>query len=315
MFSKLKVVFMGTPDFSVPVLRKLIEYCDVIGVVTQPDKVIGRGDKVSYSPVKKEALVFNIPVLQPEKIRKEYQQILDLKPNIIITCAYGQIIPEEILNYPEYGCINVHASLLPKLRGGAPIHHAILDDYSETGITIMYMDKGMDTGNIISQRKIKILDTFNVGKLHDKLSEMGADLLIETLPSIIKGNNVSIPQNESEVTFGYNIKREEEELDFNKDCRTIFNHIRGLNPFPGAYFKLDGITYKIYDSEYKVCKDYKNSKCGEIVEFDKNNFTIKCLNGLIYIKELKKEGKRQMLIKDYLNGEKDNLINKVITKE
>lgn len=312
MLKDLKVVFMGTPEFSVNVLNKLIEYTNVLGVVTQPDKVVGKGNEKSFTPIKKVALEHNIVVFQPEKIRREYEDILAMEPDIIITCAYGQIIPEAILNYPKYGCINVHASLLPKLRGGAPLHHAIIDGYSKTGITIMYMDKGMDTGDIISQREIPILDSDCVGSIHDKLSVLGSELLIETLPSIIDGTNDRIKQDENLVTYGYNIKREEEIIDFSKNCRDIFNQIRGLNPFPGAYMMLDGKTIKVYKSRYLETDKYADKANGEIVVASKGELGIKCNNGVVYLEDIKKEGKRRMMISDYLNGEKGELLGKVV---
>ena len=186
----MKIVFMGTPDFAVNVLQGLIDNnYDVVGVVSQPDKEVGRKRILTPTPVKEVALKYNIPVFQPVKIRKEFDDILALEPDMIVTCAYGQIIPKEILDYPRLGCINVHGSLLPKLRGGAPIHHAIMDGLDETGITIMYMDVSMDSGDIISQRSIPITDSDNVGILWDKLSLLGRDLLLDTLPSIIDGTN------------------------------------------------------------------------------------------------------------------------------
>lgn len=311
MLEKLKVVFMGTPEFSINVLNKLIENTSVIGVVTQPDKVVGKNHDKSFTPIKKVALANNIKVLQPEKIRKDYEEILSLKPDLIVTCAYGQIIPEVILNYPKYGCINVHASLLPKLRGGAPIHHAIIDGYDKTGVTIMYMDKGMDTGDIIKMQEIPILDNDTVGTLHDKLSLLGSELLMEVLPSIINGTNERIKQDESLVTYGYNIKREEEIINFNQKARDIFNQIRGLNPFPGAYMILDSKTIKVYECEYLETNDYQDKVNGEIV-IAKKKLGIKCANGIIFLLDLKKEGKKRMKISDYLNGEKEELIGKVV---
>ena len=312
MLKDLKVIFMGTPEFSVNVLNSLILNTNVIGVVTQPDKIVGRKGEIKYPITKEIALKHNIKVLQPEKIRKEYQEIIDLNPDIIVTCAYGQIIPEEIINYPKYGCINVHASLLPKLRGGAPLHHAIIDGYKKTGITIMYMDKCMDTGDIISQEEIEITDDDYLGSIHDKLSVLGSKLLMETLPNIIDGTNKRIKQNEDEVTFGFNIKREEEIIDFNKDCRTIFNQIRGLNPFPGAYFILNDITYKVYFSSYIITDKYQKYQNGEVVVFDKKSFAIKCNNGLIYLLDIQKEGKKRMKINDFLNGNKESLLGMVV---
>jgi len=312
MLKDLKVIFMGTPLFAVPILKVLIENCNVIGVVTQPDKEVGRHHELKYPPIKEVAIENNIKVLQPKKIKEEYQEIIDMNPDIIITCAYGQIIPKIILDYPKYKCINVHASLLPKLRGGAPIHHAIMDGYSETGVTIMYMDEGMDSGDIISFEKTKILDSDTLETLHDRLSIMGSKLLIETLPSIVNHTNKRIKQDEHEVTFGYNIKREEELLDFSKSKREIFNHIRGLNPVPGSYFLLDNKIVKVYETIIIDDTSYEHKKNGEIVKLDETGLYIKVKDGLIVIKELKLEGKKKMKIIDFINGNKENLIGKVV---
>ena len=293
----LKVIFMGTPEFSLDVLQGLIDNTNVIAVVTQPDKEVGRGNKLSFSPVKELALKYNIPVIQPIKIRKEFQSVIDLNPDMIVTCAYGQIIPKVILDCPKYGCINVHASLLPKLRGGSPLHHAVIDGYDKTGVTIMYMDVGMDTGDIISQQEIPISESDTVGSIHDKLKVIGRDLLLQTLPKILDGTNDRIKQNEDEVTICHNISHEEELIDFNDKARNIFNKIRGMNPFPVAYFTLD------------------NKVNGELVILDKKTLGIKCSDGIIYIDELKKEGKKKMHIIDFLNGEKDLKTGMVVNKE
>lgn len=308
----MKIVFMGTPDFAVNVLQGLIDNnYDVVGVVSQPDKEVGRKRILTPTPVKEVALKYNIPVFQPVKIRKEFDDILALEPDMIVTCAYGQIIPKEILDYPRLGCINVHGSLLPKLRGGAPIHHAIMDGLDETGITIMYMDVSMDSGDIISQRSIPITDSDNVGILWDKLSLLGRDLLLDTLPSIIDGTNDRIKQDESLVTFGYNVKREEEHVDFNNTSRKVFNHIRGLNPWPSAYAVLDDQEMKIYDSEI-LDKDFSTKTCGEIVDVNKEGIVVKTVDGSIVLKTIKPFGKKMMNAKDYVNGiGKDNLIGKV----
>ncbi len=312
MLKDLKVIFMGTPLFAVPILEVLINNCQVIGVVTQPDKEVGRHHELKYSPIKEVAIEKNIKVLQPKKIKDEYQEIIDMNPDIIITCAYGQIIPKILLDFPKYKCINVHASLLPKLRGGAPIHHAIMDGYEETGITIMYMDEGMDSGDIISQEKTKILDSDILETLHDRLSIMGSKLLLETLPSIVNKTNKRVKQDEHEVTFGYNIKREEEILDFSKSKREIFNHIRGLNPIPGSYFLLDNKIVKVYETTITDDMSYENKKNGEIVKLNETGLYIKVKDGLIVIKELKLEGKKKMKINDFVNGNKENLIGKVV---
>jgi len=313
MMKDLKVIFMGTPDFSVNVLNSLIENTNVIAVVTQPDKLVGRKQVLTQPVIKKVALEKNIRVMQPTKIREDYQSIIDLNPDIIITCAYGQFLPKEILDYPKYGCVNVHASLLPKLRGGAPIHRAIIDGYTTTGITIMYMDQKMDIGDIISQRSIEIEENDNVGTLHDKLSLLGAELLIDTLPSIVSGQADRIVQNEEEVTFGYNISREDEHVDFNKTKIEVFNHIRGLNPWPVAYTILDDQEIKIYEAVIGE-NIYPDKSNGEIVKLYKDGIGIKVSDGEIILKTIKPSGSKKMSVKDYLNGfkERNNLIGKVL---
>ena len=307
----MRVVFMGTPDFAVPVLKGLIDNYEVVLVVSQPDRLVGRHQELVETPIKKVALEHNIPVFQPLKIRNEYEDILAVKPDIIVTCAYGQIIPKAILDYPRLGCINVHASLLPKLRGGAPIHKALIDGYSKTGITIMYMDEKMDNGDIISQREIEILDTDNLESLHDKLSVMGKELLLDTLPSIIEGTNSRIKQDESEVTFAYNIKREEEQIDFSKTSREVFNLIRGLSPVPSAFTSLFDLEMKIYESIIND-KKYEQAVCGEIVDIIKEGIVVKTQDGSIILTKIKPFGKKMMDASSYVNGVgKNKLIGKV----
>ncbi len=308
-----RVVFMGTPSFAVPILEELIKNTNVVLVVTQPDKEVGRKKEIRMSPIKEVAIKKNIEVFQPIKIKKDYEYILEKKPDIIITCAYGQIIPNELLYTPLYKAINVHASLLPKLRGGAPIHHAIIDGYDESGITIMYMDEHMDEGNIISQEKLKILDTDNVGTLHDKLSLMGRDLLIKTLPSIFNKTNKSIPQNNLEATYGYNIKREEELIDFTKTAREVFNQIRGLYPFPCGYAILNHNNIKMLESF--IGTDSKGNP-GEIINIYKNGIGVMCKDKEIVITKLKPEGKKEMFASDYINGhKKEELLKEVFNSE
>lgn len=295
---KPKVIFMGTPDFAVLVLDKLIKLTDVVLVVSQPDKLVGRKQELVYSPVKKKALENNIKVFQPVKLKNEMDEVLNTDADLIVTCAYGQILPEEILNHPKIASINVHASLLPKLRGGAPIHHAIIDGYEKTGVTIMYMAKGMDDGDIISQEEVLITDEDNVGTLHDKLSLIGANLLEKTLPSILDGTNNRIKQDDDAVTFAPTIKREEEHIDFNKSGKDIINLIRGLNPWPLSNIILNDLECKIIDAEF--VKQNVNKTYELIVE--KNKIGITCLDGVIYLKTIKPFGKKVMSISDYLNG-------------
>ena len=306
----MKVIFMGTPDFAVPVLEGLIENYEVILVVSQPDKRVGRKQELKNTPIKEVALKNNIPVFQPTKIREDYEEIINLNPDIIVTCAYGQIIPKVILDCPRLGCINVHASLLPKLRGGAPIHKAIIDGYKTTGITIMYMDVKMDNGDIISQKEIEITDSDNLESLHDKLSVLGKELLLETLPSIIEGTNTRTKQNEADVTFAYNITREEEHIDFNKTSREVFNLIRGLSPVPGSNAILFDNEMKIYES---IINDKKYSgNPGEIVDITKQGIVVKTGDSSITITKLKPFGKKMMDASSYVNGiGKDKLIGKV----
>ncbi len=307
---KINVVFMGTPDFAVPILEGLIENYNVVGVVSQPDKRVGRKQELVNTPIKEVALKHNIPVLQPIKIREDYSEVLALNPDIIVTCAYGQIIPKEILDYPRLGCINVHGSLLPKLRGGAPIHWAIINGDKKTGITIMYMDVKMDSGDIISQRETEITDTDNLESLYERMSLIGRELLLDTLPSIIEGTNLRTKQNEEEVTFGFNIKREEEHIDFNKTRRDVFNLIRGLCPVPGANASLEGNEMKVYACV--VGEEKIKGKCGEITNIYKNGIGVCCSDGEVILTDIKPFGKKRMDAGSYLNGvDKNSLLGKV----
>ena len=299
----MKVVFMGTPEFAVPILKLLIDEYDVVGVVTQPDRMVGRKRIITPPPVKELALAHNIKVFQPLKIKENYQEILALSPDLIVTCAYGQILPEEILHFPKYGCINVHASLLPKLRGGAPIHHAIIDGYKETGITIMYMSKKMDQGDILTQVKTPILDDDNLGSLQYKLSEMAKDLLKSTIPLLIEDKIIPLKQNEEEATYGYNISREEERIDFTKSIEEVDRQVRGLNPVPGAYTTLNGKILKIYDVRFGD-RYYPNTEDGTIVDFHHDGFSVVCGKKELVITDMALEGKRRCAAKDFLNGVK-----------
>ena len=311
----IKVVFMGTPSFAVPVLEKLIENYSVIMVVCQPDRAKDKKGNIIYPPIKELALKNNIEVYQPLKLSSEYEYIIEKNPDIIITCAYGQILPSSLLVYPTYGCINVHGSLLPRLRGGAPIHHAIINGDKETGITIMYMDKKMDAGDIISQRSIEIKNTDNLDSIYSSLSTLGSELLIETLPSIINGTNNRIKQNENEVTFGYNISKEDELINFNDSAINIFNKVRGLCSIPGASCYYNGKRLKIYEVEVtnKLSKDIP----GKIVEVNKDSLVVTTKDYLIKIKDIKLEGKKRCMVSEYLNGihDKSSLLGGILTNE
>lgn len=303
---KKNVVFMGTPDFSVPVLKMLIEKTNVLGVVTQPDKVVGKSKMPSFSPVKKAALENNISVYQPERIRKDYGFLCDLDLDLIVTCAYGQIIPKEVLDMPKHGCVNVHASILPKYRGSAPIQWAIFNGDKETGVTIMYMDEGMDTGDIIAIEKIKIEENDNVGTLHDKLSILGEQLLAKSLEDILNGNVKRVKQG-NDFTLAPMIKREDERLNFNMTGKEILGRIKGLNPWPLANIVINDLEIKVLEAEFKKC-NVENTGIVKVV--DKKNLGITCLDGIIYLKKIKPSGKGSMKIENYLNGvNKDKLLN------
>lgn len=300
MYKDIKIVFMGTPSFAVPILEALIDNYNVIMVVCQPDKEKDRKGNIIYSPCKEIALKNNIEVYQPNKIILEYQYILDKNPDIIITAAYGQIIPSEILEYPKYGCINVHGSLLPKLRGGAPVHHAIINGDKLSGVTIMYMDKKMDAGDIISQRSIEIGENTILDDLYHKLSILGRDLLLDTLPSIFNGTNDRIKQNENKVTFGFNITKEEEKIDFNDTSNNIHNKIRGLSSIPGAYAIINNKRMKIYLSE--KTNNISKSKPGIINDINENGIIVSTKDYDIILKDIKLEGKNRCNVKDFING-------------
>ncbi len=299
-----KIVFMGTPDFSVPILRRIVkEGYEVIGVVTQPDRPVGRKRVLTPPPVKAEAIQLGIPVFQPEKIRQHEQleEILALHPDLIVTAAFGQILPKELLEAPTFGCINVHASLLPELRGGAPIHYALIQGKEKTGVTIMYMAEKLDAGDILTSVEVPITDEDNVGTLHDKLSAAGADLLAETLPQLLEGRLIQKPQKHEKATFAWNIKREQEKIDWAKTGEEIYNHIRGLNPWPVAFTTMEGQVLKIWRGE-KV-NGYKREEPGTIINFEPDGIIVSSGNGTaIKITELQPSGKTKMSSEQFLRG-------------
>lgn len=296
----IKVIFMGTPIFASIILDELIKKYNVIMVVCQPDREKDRKGNIIYSPCKKLAIENNIQVFQPLKIRDEYQKILDMNPDIIITAAYGQIIPDIVLNYPKYGAINVHGSLLPKLRGGAPIHHAIINGDKEIGVTIMYMDKRMDAGDIISQRAIPLTNDMTLDIAYEKLAIIGRDLLIETIPSIINGTNNRIHQDENEVTFGYNITKEEEKINFDDTSMNVYNKIRGLSSVPGAYAIINNKRMKVYSS---TISDIKSKNLPGIIEEIRNDgIYVNTKDYIIKLTDIKLEGKKRCPVHEFING-------------
>lgn len=298
----MKIIFMGTPNFAVPILEKILEKHEVVLVVTQPDQYNYRKKILLPSPVKECALKHNLNVFQPERIKKDSGPIYETNADLIVTAAYGQIIPEKMLNYPKFRSINVHGSLLPKYRGGAPIQRSIIDGETETGVTIMYMEKAMDSGDIISVKKIPILDSDNQQTIFDKLSILGSEMILDVIDELEKGNISPIKQNPDEVTFAPNLTKADELITFNKEARSVFNQIRGLNPNPGGYFIIDNLVVKVYNSI--VSNNKHNTNPGEIISIGKDRFDISCANGTaISILELQLPSKNKMLARDFINGQ------------
>ncbi|MBM7701814.1 methionyl-tRNA formyltransferase [Metabacillus iocasae] len=299
------IVFMGTPDFSVPVLQTLIQDgYHISAVVTQPDRPKGRKKVLTPPPVKVEAEKHGIPVLQPEKIRleEEYQKVLAYKPDLIVTAAFGQILPKVILDAPKHGCINVHASLLPELRGGAPIHYSILEGKEKTGVTIMYMVEKLDAGDILTTIEVPIEEQDHVGTLHDKLSEAGSKLLSETVPPLLEGKLTPIPQDNEKATFAFNIKREQEKIEWSRTGEEIYNHIRGLHPWPVAYTSLEGQVLKVWWGE-KVKSPTVDAEPGVVIAIDKDGLIVATGNETaIKLTDIQPSGKKRMSAEQFLRG-------------
>ncbi|WP_101843834.1 methionyl-tRNA formyltransferase [Halobacillus sp. Marseille-P3879] len=297
-----RIAFMGTPDFAVPVLEQLVEHnYEVVVAVTQPDRPKGRKKSLTPPPVKQAAVKLNIPVLQPEKIKEEYHEVLEFKPDLVITAAFGQILPGSLLEAPKHGCINVHASLLPELRGGAPIHYSIIEGKKETGVTIMYMVKQLDAGDILSQVTVPIDQEDHVGTLHNKLAEAGAALLIDTLPPLLAGEITPQQQDDEKATFAANIKREQEKIDWSKDQYSIYNHIRGMHPWPVAFTYWKGKPLKIWWSEM-VDHSY-NEPAGTVVDFYNDGIVVATGDHkAVKITDLQLSGKKRMDGQAFLNG-------------
>lgn len=309
---KIKIVYMGTPEFSATVLKGLLKKYEIRAIVSQPDRSSGRNGEIKPTPVKKVGNDHTILVIQPENIKEQYEEVLAFNPDLIITCAYGQILPKEILDAPRLGCINVHASLLPKLRGGAPIHHAIIDGHSKTGITIMYMNTGMDEGDIISQREIPIEYDDTAESLHDKLAVLGRDLLLDTLPSIIDGTNTRTKQDRFSATYAPTIKREDERIDFTKSKRQVYNQIRGLYSWPGAYCLFEGKILKVWEAR-ETNNIFNNLFDGQITAIYDDGFGVKVENGEIVFITVQLEGKKKMSAKEFINGHnKEITVGKVL---
>ncbi|MCG1008673.1 methionyl-tRNA formyltransferase [Salinicoccus sp. ID82-1] len=301
------IIFMGTPDFSVPILKELHEKYHVAMVVSQPDKPVGRKRILTSPPVAETAKALDIPLFQPDRIRNEdaLDRIREIEPDLIITAAYGQILPKALLDIPRLGAINVHASLLPRHRGGAPIHRAIMEGDSETGVTLMYMAEGLDSGNIISSRSTPITDQDDTGTLHDRLSGIGADLLMDTLPDILQKKNDSIPQDDDLVTVSPNISKSDERIDWSKGAREVFNHIRGLSPWPGAYTEYDGKRLKIYEA--RPSEGASGSTPGTIVDTTPDGIRVACGDGgTVEITAVQLAGKKRTKAVEFAAGRQIN---------
>ena len=300
----MKIVFMGTPDFAVPVLKRLIDDGHDVGyVVTQPDRAGNRG-KMIYSPVKQVALDAGIEVLQPDRISKDedaLDKIRDFGPDVIIVVAYGQILKKNVLDIPVYGCFNVHASLLPKLRGASPIQHAILEGDDRAGVTIMKVDEGLDTGDMLISDSVET-ERMNFEELHDALSMIGADLMSKALVLIEKGEAVFTKQDDSMSTYAGMIRKQDGRIDFKEPAEVTERKIRAFDPWPGAYCEFEGKTMKIWKADTGSSVD----KCaaGEVISADEDGITVKCGEGVLIIKELQMPGKKRVSVKDFLLGHK-----------
>lgn len=298
---KEKIIFMGTPPIAQTILRRLVEEeYDIVLAVTQPDRKSGRKQKITMSAVKEYALLQDIPLFQPQNIKSEYKEIMGIDADLIVTCAYGQFVPEELLEMPKYGAINLHASLLPKLRGGAPVHKAIIEGDKESGMSIMRMVKKMDAGAVMAQCRVKIAEDDTAGSLFEKLAAAGAALLIEQLPSIFDGSAVFHEQDEAQATFAYTITPQEEKIDLQRPLQEVYNQARGLIPFPAGYVLHQGKKVKLH----KVRKKAGSHHCpiGEFVGLMDGGMAIAVQDGYLLVDEIQLEGKKRTDAKSFYNG-------------
>lgn len=293
------LIFMGSPDFALPALRALAQHYNVVGVVTQPDRASGRGRELKAPPVKRLALELGIPVMQPEKLRlpEAMEQLRAWSPELIVVAAFGQILKKDVLDLPRFGCINVHASLLPRWRGAAPINAAILHGDAETGVTIMKMDPGLDTGPMLSQRSIRLTPEDTAGSVFEKLSAIGADLLIETLPDYLSGKLKPIPQPEEGVTYAPMLKKEEGQLDFGRDVHELERRVRAFNPWPGAFMDFDGTLLKVHRARVKE----GDAAAGQRLIIQDQPAVV-ARGGILVLEEVQPAGKKSMSGRSFLAG-------------
>lgn len=304
---KEKIVFLGTPEFAATILEGLITAnYNVIAVISQPDKPVGRKKIISPTPVKSVALKYNIPIFQPVSLRKDYDFLKSFDIDMLITAAYGQILPKEVLAMAKINAINVHGSLLPKYRGGAPIQRAIINGEKVTGITIMQMVEKMDAGEMYAQEEVTITNNINSTDLFKIMAQKGKDLLLKVLDDLLLKKIIGKPQNEDEVTYAYNLKKDEEKIDFNQDVFKVHNLIRGLSLNPGAYCLFKNKNLKIYESLVYESNVTDDALIGSLKIVAKNHLLVRCLNGYLEIIKLQVEGKEQMLASAFLNGQNKN---------
>lgn len=305
----MRILFMGTPDFAVPTLQTLIaSEHEVIGVVTQPDRPKGRGGKMQYSPVKETALQADIPVYQPDKVKDEafIHFMRDISPDVIVVVAFGQILSEELLHIPYYGCINVHASLLPKLRGPAPIQWSVINGDVESGVTIQQMDRGIDTGDILAVKKYTLEEKETGGSLFERLSHLGGPLLLEVLKDAEAGTLHSIPQNHEEHTYAGMLSKATGAMDFSKSAAELERLVRGLNPWPSAFCFVHGKMLKIWEAdvieERNLSEPERQMVPGTVIRAEKEAFIVRASQGALSITSLQLEGKKRMSVDDFLRG-------------
>lgn len=310
MATDIRIVFMGTPDFATSALSALYDAgMNIVGVFTKPDVAAGRGMKAKYSDVKKYALEKGLAIYQPETFKDNAcQSLLDeLRPDMIIVAAYGKLLPPYVIDYPKYGCINIHGSILPKYRGAAPIQRAVLNGDTETGVTIMKMNYGMDTGDILKVEKVKISEVDSTGDIFDRLAEASKSLIVTAVEEIVEGKLIPIPQNDAEATHADKIRPEDEVIIWSESAVAVHNRIRGLAPFPGAKTTLEGSLVKIYASSLIDFEPPLDAKVGEVVECKKSRLYVKCGEGCIALQTLKPEGAKLLTSADMINGRKVKL--------
>lgn len=306
----LNLLFMGTPEISAYVFEQMIlAGYHFVGLVAQPDHPVGRKGIIEKVPTKVIAEKYNIPVFQPIKIRKDFSFMDNLKVDLVITLAYGQIVPQGFLDIPRFGCLNLHGSLLPKLRGASPVQTALINNEKVTGVTLMEMVAAMDAGRMYGKKEVVIDEEDNATSLFKKISEAAKDLVLELLPKYVDGELEGIPQNEEEVTFCSLIKPEQEKLDLSKDILEVYGYIRGLSDEPGAYLYLDNQKLKIFKA--RIANDLITAEVGTIVQADKRGLLLQCQNGQLAILELQKEGKKRMDYKAFINGNQNLLGTKL----